>query len=154
MIAPDIILTAAHCRNLIGRIYINVYNLITDKPNAPIYTVKNVTLHPQFDKELFRNDYAVVHLHERLDDITPIRLNSDSSTPVQTDGLTVLGWGAIQPATTTTSALYPSILQKGYVQSLTNENCESTVINGLTLYDGEIFDEMLCAQGQVRVEPL
>lgn len=151
MIAPDIILTAAHCRNLIGRIYIDVYNLITDKTNATIYTVKNVTVHPQFNKELFRYDFALVHINAHLDSIAPIRLNSDSSTPVPTLDLTVLGWGAIQAASSTNNAVYPNIFRKGYVQAMTNENCEATVINDLSLYEGEIFDEMLCAQGQVRV---
>ena len=150
MIAPDIILTAAHCRGLIGRIYIEVYNFNTDMTNATIYTAKNVTTHPQFNLDLFRYDFAVVHIHERLDYITPILLNSDSSVPGLTVGLTVLGWGAIQVATSVTSAQYPNVFQKGYVQAMTNENCEATVINGLSLYQGEIFDEMLCAEGLVR----
>jgi secreted trypsin-like serine protease len=150
LIAPDILLTAAHCRNLIGRIYIDVYNVMADTANANFYTVKNVTVHPQYIRELFRYDFAVVHINEYVGSITPVRLNTDSSIPLLTDNLTVLGWGAIQAPTTTSSAVYPSTLQKGMVQAITNENCEATVINGLTLYDGEIFDEMLCAEGLVR----
>ena len=141
LIAPDIILTAAHCRNLIDRIYIDVYNLIVDTESAKIYTVQNITIHPQFDEELFRYDFAVVHINEYVDFLSPIRLNSDPTIPLLTDDLTVLGWGAIQAATTTTNSLYPSTLQKGYVQAMTNENCEATVINGLSLYEGEIFDD-------------
>ena len=128
-----------------------MYNVITDIASAKIYTAQNITIHPQFDKELFRYDLAIVHMNEYVDYIAPIRLNSDSSIPLQTADLTVLGWGAIQAATTATNALYPSIMQKGYVQAMTNQNCESTVINGLTLYEGEIYEEMLCAEGLVRV---
>ena len=131
-----------------------MYNLITDTANAQIFTVQNITVHPLNDKELFRYDFALVHIHEIVNYITPIRLNSVSSVPLLSDDLTVVGWGAIQSSTSTSSSLYPSTLQKGSVQALTNDNCEATVVDGLALYEGEIYDEMLCAEGLVRVVPV
>jgi Trypsin len=124
--------------------------VIADTANAKIYTALNTTVHPQFDKELFRYDFAIVHINEYVDYITPVRLNTDSSIPLLTDNLTVVGWGAIQAGTSTSNAVYPSTLQKGIVQAMTNEKCGATVINNLALYEGEIFDEMLCAEGLVR----
>ncbi len=150
LIAPDIILTAAHCQHLIDRIYIDVYDVVTDTANAQTYTFKNISAHPRFEQVSFRYDYAIIHLTEQVDDMTPVRLNANASLPTLTDNLVVLGWGALHPATATTNAIYPTILQKGNVQAITNENCAATVIDGVSLYQGEIFDEMLCAEGPVR----
>lgn len=160
LIAPDIILTAAHCQHLIDRIYIDVYDVVTDTAvanSARTYSYRNISAHPLFEKVSFRYDFAIIHLTEQVDDdddiaITPVRLNANASLPaLDNSNLVVLGWGALYPATATTKAIYPTILQQGNVQAMTNENCEATVIDGMSLYQGEIFDEMLCAEGPVRL---
>jgi Trypsin len=149
-----VILTAAHCQALIDRVYINVYDVINDPANATIYTVQSITVHPLYDKDLFRYDFNIIHLHQSVVGVSPVRLNSNLSIPSTENTLTVLGWGAIVAPTETTNAVYPNIFQKGYVRALTNENCGATVIDNLSLYQGEIYDEMLCAEGLVSTDQL
>jgi secreted trypsin-like serine protease len=150
IIAPDIILSAAHCKNLVDRIRVDVFDLSSVDTNNATYAVKSVTAHPQNNQTLFSYDFLIVHINQAIPDIAPIRLNNISAIPNESENLTVVGWGATTVKTENTSAVYPTILQKGYVNALTNKRCEATLINGLSLYEGEIFDDMLCAEGEVR----
>jgi Trypsin len=152
IIAEDIVLTAGHCSVWFDKILIDRYDL--EDPNETSfssYTPQSITVHPLFDSILFRYDYTVVHINESISStIAPIRLNQNTTLPANGAALTIVGWGATERNGYTGDLVFPTAFQKGQVFAIDNAACAATVVNGQTLYQGEIFEDMLCADASVR----
>jgi Trypsin len=152
IIAEDIILTAGHCAIWFDKILVDRYDL--EDPNETsfsTYIPQSITTHPLFDSVLFRYDYTVVHINESISSaIAPIRLNQNGTLPVNGAAMTIVGWGASERNAYTGDLVFPSTFRKGQVYAIDNAACAATVIEGQTLYQGEIFEDMLCAQASVR----
>jgi secreted trypsin-like serine protease len=148
IIAPDIILTAGHCSQWFDQIYVDRYDFNDLNDTYSSFTPQSITVHPLFDGDLFRYDFTIVHINRSIPFVSPLRLNNDSAIPSEFDALSILGWGAIQK--NSAGVTLPSVLQKGTVYALQNDVCEATIVEGQSLYQGEIYDEMLCAQAPVR----
>ena len=74
LIAPHFILTAAHCQLAKYIVIGSHYN----NPNVSVSnvrTVKRVKIHPKYDGEEFKNDFAIVELTEPVLDIKPVLLS-------------------------------------------------------------------------------
>lgn len=98
--------------------------------------------HPQFDALYFRNDFLFLQLNGTVQGVKPVTLNFDDNLPVLGNPLTVVGWGLTNPLDSTA---YPNVLQQVDVSYISNNDCERTTSKGQSLYDGYIFDDMLCA---------
>jgi trypsin len=145
LIAPDMVLTAAHCNGWFTRIDLDRYDFSNPYDSYLTRTVDSVAVHPLFVEEVFRYDFAVVQMNQSMLHVTPVRLNNDPAVPAVNTNLTVLGWGATENDPVT-GDVYPSVFQKGSVLAMSNQACEDTIVGSLSLYQGEIYDEMLCAQ--------
>lgn len=144
LIAPDIILTAAHCESWIDTAHIHRYDF---KDSTDVYIEMDpvfIDVHPDFNPTTFEADFAIVVLQNPIPSAQTVLLNTDSSIPTVGDELMVLGWGAIN-ISDHTNTIYPSRLQKARINYITNEECEQAQVLDETLYSGEIFDSMLCA---------
>jgi len=99
LIAPDVILTAAHCIKRVpkmgahmGReVLYDVGDLIDD---TKIRRAKKVKRHPDYkDTVPFENDVGLMFFRRKFKGFEPVLLNSNNSIPTADELLTVMGWG-------------------------------------------------------------
>jgi len=151
LVAPDMVITAAHCAENTPIITLGRYDL--DDPLDYDYeemNVKSKIVHPQFDKVVVDNDVALLILQKQS--VHPIiRINNDPNIPIDGEELTVMGWGDIDdhPTIKETS----DELREANVWYLTNSKCEQSkgIIKTSTgyqeaSYNNELTDNMLCAK--------
>ena len=84
LIAPDVVLTAAHCRDPKLREPISFLTTTADNANAE-YVVKPVQykVHPDYNPQLGEAfDFMLLKLETPIETITPIRLNTDRKSVV------------------------------------------------------------------------
>lgn len=140
LIAPDIVLFAAHCRNWSNK-QINVgsykrYN--TNGGSQPRFCAKWVA-DPFYNVGgALNNDFALCKLDHPVEiDESKVKLvlNLDASVPAEKDDLQVAGLGRL-----THGGASPWYLMDVTVPYVTTQRC-----NDPTSYDGRITDAMLCA---------
>lgn len=154
LVAPDMVITAAHCAEESPIITLGRYDL--DDPLDPDYeelSVVNKIVHPQFDKVVVDNDVALLMLQKQS--AHPIiRINNDPNVPIDGEELTVMGWGDIDdhPTIKETS----DELRETKVWYMTNSKCEQSkgIIKTSTgfqeaSYNNELTDNMLCAKDHI-----
>jgi secreted trypsin-like serine protease len=123
-VAADIVLTAAHCfaegeilnttvavnntarNNLTGYEYIREYEIAT-----------------------FKNDIALLVLSSPVAEVTPVALNSDSSTPIDGEDLQVIGMGLLKEQGDNDDGVFPDFLQVATVQSISVAVCAAAYAN-------------------------
>lgn len=122
LIAPDWVLTAAHCTQtnatfglvppdkvLVNSIFIN-----SAQPYSEEVNVESVHNYPAFDLDLFDqgNDLSLLKLETPITSISPIPIHTLNSDEVElNDSLLVMGWGATDDVGTQSSTLlysYPT----------------------------------------------
>ncbi|EED90971.1 probable trypsin-like serine protease, partial [Thalassiosira pseudonana CCMP1335] len=136
LIAPDVVLSAAHCGGVVATVAVQRHNL-NDRTVGDDVTVKYEVLHPQHDPRSTDNDFSLIFLSRSTTaDVDLVQLNKDKSVPMSGDDVTVMGWGdtvafdSIQQLSDT--------LKEVEVTAISNAECES--------YQGQITDNMLCAE--------
>ncbi len=152
LIAPRVVLTAAHCTGLpwvppLNKVLINGYDLSSFDNGIPngggIVQASSYVVHPDFNPTTAENDIALWFLPFPLGEDKNFKfatLNEDPSVPAVDEELFVSGWGD------TVDGVYsPSpILLGTNVDYVTNEQCQSD-------YDAKenppnaITDDMMCA---------
>jgi len=142
LIAPDVILTAGHCHSFFTQIRVNIYNVKSETESYEVYNAQRMHFHPLFDELWFRYDFLLLKLDRPVTVIDPVRLNDDNNFPTIGYPLTVVGWGLTDPDDL---AAYPEVLKEVEVSYISNEMCETTQSKGARLYNGYIFNDMMCA---------
>lgn len=142
LIAPDVVLTAGHCHGYFSQIRVGIYDVKSQLQSYQAFSAIRVHFNPRFDEQFFRYDFLVLRLNGTVSNIDPVVLNSDHSIPTVGEELTVVGWGLTD---TSNSNSYPDALREVAVDYITNNACANTESNGQKLYQGYIFDEMICA---------
>lgn len=142
LISPDVILTAGHCHGFFEQIRVNIYNIKNQFESFQMFRAERMHFHPNFDELWFRYDFLLLKLNGTVQGVDPVQLNSDDTIPSVGDSLTVVGWGLTDPDDTTA---YPDTLKEVDVSYITNDRCEGTTSKGQRLYQGYIFNDMLCA---------
>ncbi len=113
LIAPDMVLTAAHCVadfiDYSGEISVVVGRTRLSSGSGEIAKVKSFLVHPDYDPQFTRFDFAVLKLESPLS-ITPIQLIAANESALWDDNspATALGWGQTDPQ----NFVYPDILQE------------------------------------------
>jgi len=142
LIAPDWVLTAAHC--LAGERDTGIYvvagehNIRQTSGNEQTIRSQKLYNHPEYDDWTMVNDIALIKLS------SPMQLNGCVGTVcLPTSDVSpgsdcwISGWGTLS-----SGGRSPTILQEAKVTVLSNEDCKKTG------YDSsEIDSSMLCAQG-------
>jgi len=139
LIAPDIVLTAAHCSGEFSRIAVGQYNRASGAGQAERFNVQQEVTHPNYVATRFPYDFLLVKL-DGMSTHGPVSLNSNSSTPSDEMELDVLGWGI----TSADSKYAAPILKTATVFYQNNEKCKGAS-NREFSYKNYVMDDMLCA---------
>lgn len=142
LIAPDIVLTAAHCDGY-STVHVDRHNFKDVDDRYQVFEPMENLQHPNFDEDTFRYDFAVVKLNISVNGIDPVQLNPVSDFPADGQALTIVGWGAVR--VNGNGFLFPDTFQEANVKAISNDACSQTVVQNKTLYKDEIFPEMFCA---------
>ena len=139
LIAPNVILGAAHCGDYLGQeVYVSGYQYGTAQHGATGVMVVDQVQHPNYDPYTMENDFYLYKLESEVFPATQVilTLNQDGAVPAADDELTVLGLGVLEQGGTT-----PDFLNDVVVPTVSNEFCGSS-----QSYGDEFFPEvMLCA---------
>ncbi|KAL7471419.1 hypothetical protein ACHAXS_012481 [Conticribra weissflogii] len=128
---------------------------------------RRLFLHDDYDEETYRHDIMLVQIHGRSR-YPPVRLWSPLDddhpddppvvpTPLENERLTLLGWGASSPPSTS-QRRYSDLLREGDMKTLTNSACRDTQVEvpdgsggmlATTLTD-HVTDDMMCAYAAGR----
>lgn len=135
LIAPDIVLSAAHCGPLNRRrtsVRVNPHRLAS--PMSESFTVVDQVRHPEY-KTLgsYDHDFMIVKLGGQSRQST-VRLNEDGTQPRRGSSLQVMGWG------TTSLGSYANVLQEVSVVAMSNDECRAAGAK----YADQIFGDSLC----------
>jgi hypothetical protein len=143
LIAPDLVLTAAHCGDQTGRqVAVNLYdtrNLEEDK--VAIRYCEDWIDHDDWNIATYNADYALCKLDEPVDmsELSPYDIelvwNDDEDFPLDNEEVIIMGHGK------TSDESGPSfLLRDAKVKAYSNADCSSSKMHG-----GVISDSMICA---------
>lgn len=154
LIAPDIVLSAAHCGDWSGEdeyVVVGAHRISITNPvmteGSELRTCSEWIPDPMYEltPDSAFHDFALCKLNKPVDlSNSNIRLemNADSSVPSDGDALIAMGFGTIS----TEYFQVPLFLQDVEIPYVTNEIC-----NAASSYNGLIEDVMLCA-GEAGVD--
>lgn len=138
LVAPDIVLTAAHCFNTTGSVErVIAYVNYTDYQELTGYEyARDVSMflqHPDYNK-IFTNDVAMLLLAEPVTQVIPVTLNADPTVPTDGANVEVIGVGSLTESAT---PQFPHYLQVAELQSVNSATCVTDYaqilsINGTT----------------------
>ena len=141
MIAPDIVLTAAHCLNSGGYYNVTVGQSDLSSNEGEDILVAQEIRHPQYNWRTDENDIGLLILSQSVSDVSEddlVRLNADDSFPSPGDMARTMGWGNTDPDSYFFNITVSDELLEVDLPIISNEQCEAQ-------YDeGWIFDSMIC----------
>jgi trypsin len=141
LIAPDLVISAAHCVVDLSeptRIVLNLQKLSDPIEASEVFSVQEYVSHPLYqtlDQE--DHDYMIIKL-TGSSSLPTLRLNTNENLPVTGSSLQVMGWGTTVVGESPVAA---DTLQEVNVVTITNEECSKASIE----YEEEITPDMLCA---------
>jgi trypsin len=144
LIAPDIVLSAAHCGSFRGeKVIVGAYRAGSTDNNAIRVAVSDEAMHPNYIDATVENDLMLLRLAKPVIIPNPknvvLSLNEQFSTPVTGEDLTVLGLGSTSKDEDESS--FPSKLRDVVVQAVSTSTCNSP-----QSYNGDVIDRiMFCA---------
>lgn len=141
LIAPDLVLSAAHCSFSsfnTQNVVLNPYRLNNPLVASETFVVSDQVAHSDYESiNTYDHDYRIIKL-SGTSSLPVVKLNLNNATlPIPGESLQVMGWGV------TSAGFFASgsnILQEVDVEYISNEECASGS-NYATL----ITDDMLCA---------
>jgi secreted trypsin-like serine protease len=143
LIAPDIILTAAHCvtqPELIGhfRVVVGEYHLQDHMDTGETFYIENMDTHPQYivTNTYVDNDAMIMKISGRSYH-EPVMLNIKHNVPTKDNRLTVMGWGSVDVK----GEYLSNVLQEVDLNYLFKWECKKEGIQTVT-------NNMLCAFDQ------
>jgi secreted trypsin-like serine protease len=127
LIAPNVVLTAAHCFvDELDHVSVGTYNLAenfgAENGDGEHASIVEIAIHPSYGSEEAGNGYDIMllKLDESFYQFEPITLNFDDSLPADGDFLTVIGLGLTEAGDETSVA---SVLQEVLLQTFPTEDC-------------------------------
>lgn len=171
LIAPDLVLSAAHCDFGITTIQLGRYNLSDDQEryseDVETFVVDHSASvrHPRYEESpLFSTsyneysmDFFVIKLFGVSSRTTPVKLNDKPHVPfLEGFQMNIMGWGQTD-ADDYDYVESNSTLQEASVRYISNKRCQTAegyvddIESGFDYYDAYsdlIFDNMLCAKGR------
>ena len=154
LIAPDVVLTAAHCfddtRQPVRDIMVRTrpYDLSNPAPESELFSLQEVFIHRNYNIDTLENDMALLKLSGVSTKQPTVILNRDPAFPVAGQVTTDIGWGD----TTNGGEVYPDILQVLRTGAfVTLEECRALNDDRRNPFGLDIDDDALCTvtpQGQ------
>jgi trypsin len=139
LIAPDVILTAAHCAGSYDRIVVGKHNIYDASDESEFFDALLEVVHPDYNEETTRFDVMLIILDGWTTLATPVRVNKNSGLPANGQALTVVGWGY------DANWELPEVLQETEVLYTNNVDCITLQdADGNTL-ENDLYADMLCA---------
>jgi trypsin len=140
LIAPDVVLTAAHCGSFEGdTVIVGAFRAGSTQNNAVSVSVVDEAMHPNYNDDTMVNDFLLLKLSEPVNipgSNVVLSLNDQFSNPADGDDLTVLGLGK-----TSEGGSSPSILRDVEVQAI-----DTNICNQPAAYGGDVINtNMFCA---------
>ncbi|KAL7476508.1 hypothetical protein ACHAW6_002367 [Cyclotella cf. meneghiniana] len=145
LIAPDVVLSAAHCSGGTYHAIIGRHDLDTNEGDE--VEIKEEIVHPEYDASITDNDFMLLILERPTTaKVSMVQLNNDPLVPEVGSEVIVMGWGdtTADDLTMDTS----SVLMEVSVNVISNKKCQASKgkHNGYSdSYDGWITEHMLCA---------
>jgi trypsin len=139
LIAPDIVLCAAHCDIRDGeRAVINPFNLNNPISASEIFNVvyAKTVPHPQYSDQTLDSDFVIIKLAGQSTKNPVVKLNENTNLPNDNSRLDVMGWGVYSSGSNSS----PDEMNEVDVVAMTNAEC-SQDYNGVAV----ITNNMLCA---------
>lgn len=142
LVAPDVVLTAAHCTNGNAvKAVLNRLDLTNDaEAGSETIDLNYYEKHPDYVLSSSRHDLALYKLTASTN-LSPIVINQDSNLLVDGMTLTVMGFGDLG------NFQYPTTLQEVQVNYMTFEACqnyEDPMRQGIS-YRSSLYSDMMCA---------
>jgi secreted trypsin-like serine protease len=149
LIAPDLVVSAAHCQNIDGAkvglinkndntvpTFTGISGVTRNANCAPGPQNKMIHIHKDYSDN-YVNDLMIVRLGGTVDtSVYPvISINTDENSPSSGDPLTTMGWGQTIPGSSTSM---PNRLNEVEVTAVSQSACKS-------MYGGYLQDNMFCA---------
>ena len=144
LVAPDMVLTAAHCIETFDRIEIGKHSRVDDTDASETFSPAKEIRHPDYDDETTRFDVMLVQLNATSRMARPVRINTNEYVPLDGTMLTVIGMGY------NGEWELPDAVLETSVEYQNNGKCDDIVDeHGVTL-DGDLYSDMLCAGSDGR----
>jgi len=156
LIAPDIILSAAHCAQSSGYQAVIGRHDLLDASEGDVVNVKAQIRHPSYSGSTTDNDYMILVLDRPTTEDVDLLQVSPGTVPVGT-AVTVVGWGDVNPSDDVQTLAEE--LRETELFVMSNTECEQssgtvggTEIFGFTFggydvdYNNQISDDMVCAK--------
>lgn len=137
LIAPTVVLTAAHCSDKINVAMLGIYDFTNINEIDYEYYVINPdqkVIYPSYDQTTQAGDFLLLTL-DQPSKFYPITLNTNNLIPSDGQGLTVMGWGV------TETGQQSSTPQEAVVEAMASSLC------ALRYKSSPIFENELCASG-------
>ena len=149
LVAPDIIITAAHCSESFGEVQLGRHNKRDPSETYESLVVEQIITSPHYYRNKLQDvdpyDIAVVKVYGQSN-ATLAKINRDGRLLQKDQDLRVVGWGVT--GLVNGKAVYSSVLRETNVQYIPNEDCRQVVgfYNGYEKrYEEEVIDVTLCA---------
>ena len=156
LIAPDIVLTVAHCAGWPGpyrRVDIDQHNLDDRNEEHEYFFTREAVMHPKHVllPDEFSYDFAIVKLYGASTQTAPVKLNRDPRVPsMRGEPLTVFGWGFLDDDTPQNMVKSPVLLETeiGYVPNdvcIDIEGIDPKTQKSFSYGSRYIHEETMCA---------
>ena len=144
LIAPDVVLSAAHCAGGEYNAVIGRHNLTIS--NGDEVPVKVEMKHPEYDSDATDNDFMLLFLERATDEEVDFVHVGPEVPPVGTK-VSVMGWGDTDIEYDVKEAA--TALMEVEVVTISNEECDASSSNKTGWeydYNDQITDNMICAK--------
>jgi trypsin len=143
LIAPDIVLSAAHCANNFASVQIQRHDRSDPTDQFETFSIIQEIVHPLYDEDDYEYDKMLIIL-DGQSVAPPVAINRDPSVPAMGDEVLTMGWGLTDGEDN--ESLSP-VLKQASLFVIGNEECEQSKsdVSWYDSYQGLITSDMLCA---------
>jgi trypsin len=135
LVAPNVLLCAAHCQGFISEVTIGRHNLSDNSETYETFTIAEEVPHPNYDSATLDYDYMMMRL-DGYSSYDPVVLDNGEINLTAGKDVTVMGWG-----TTSSGGSASNVLREVEVDVWSQADCN----NVYSPYGYPITDRMVCA---------
>ena len=135
LVAPNVVLSAAHCGGFISSVRIGRHNLNDNSEDYETFTIAEEVPHPDYNANTLDYDYMMLRL-SGSSTYEPVTLDDGSTNLSAGTDLTVMGWG-----TTSSGGSTSSVLLEVEVDAWSQADCNAAY----SPQGYPITDRMICA---------